>query len=101
MEGCTATNLAIDDKILEKARRVGGLRTKKETVTRALEEFVQRRQQRKILRALGTFRFRKDWNYKADRRGPHEGEIRHTSSENFNRYKGQGELFGSAVQSRL
>ena len=38
-----ATNLAIDDKILEKARRVGGLRTKKETVTRALEEFVQRR----------------------------------------------------------
>jgi len=64
-----ATNLAIDDQLLEKAVRAGGLRTKKETVTKALEEFIQRRQQRKILRALGTFEFRKDWDYKSDRRG--------------------------------
>jgi Arc/MetJ family transcription regulator len=68
-----ATNLAIDDKILQRALRVGGLRTKKETVTRALEEFVQRRQQRRILRALGTIQFRKGWNYKADRRGRESG----------------------------
>jgi Arc/MetJ family transcription regulator len=63
------TNLAIDDRLLEEALRVGKLRTKKETVTRALEEFIQRRQQRKILRALGTFEFRKDWDYKRDRLG--------------------------------
>ncbi|MDP6559473.1 MAG: type II toxin-antitoxin system VapB family antitoxin [Candidatus Binatia bacterium] len=62
-----ATNLAIDDNLLEKARRIGGLRTKRETVTRALEEFVERRQQRKILRALGTIEFRKEWEYKKDR----------------------------------
>ncbi len=62
-----ATNLAIDDRLLEKARRVGKLRTKKETVTKALEEFIERRRQRRILKALGTFRFRKDWDYKQDR----------------------------------
>jgi Arc/MetJ family transcription regulator len=67
------TNLAIDDRLLEKALRVGKLRTKKETVTRALEEFIQRRQQRKILRALGTFEFRKDWDYKRDRLGRESG----------------------------
>ena len=67
MENIMATNLAIDDNLLEKARRIGGLRTKRETVTRALEEFVERRQQRKILRALGTIEFRKEWEYKKDR----------------------------------
>ena len=36
-----ATNLAINDKLLEDARRVGKLRTKKETVTKALEEFIE------------------------------------------------------------
>lgn len=41
-----ATNLAIDNKLLEQAKRVGGLRTKKETVTVALEEFIRNRQQR-------------------------------------------------------
>lgn len=63
-----ATNLAIDPKLLDKAKRVGGMRTKKETVTKALEEFIQRRDQRKILDAMGTVEFRDDWDYKADRR---------------------------------
>ena len=62
------TNLAIDDTLLERARRVGRLRTKKETVTKALEEFIERRRQRRILRALGTIDFREGWNYKQDRR---------------------------------
>lgn len=67
------TNLAIDDKLLEEAQRIGKLRTKKETVTRALEEFIERRRQRRILKALGTFRFRADWNYKEDRLGREPG----------------------------
>lgn len=62
------TNLAIDDSLLEKARRIGKLRTKKETVTVALEEFIQRRRQRQLLKSLGTFDFRKDWDPKKDRR---------------------------------
>lgn len=62
------TNLAIDDELLKKAKALGGFRTKKDTVTAALQEMIARRQQRKILRAMGTFDFRKDWDYKKDRR---------------------------------
>ena len=61
------TNLAIEDTLLKKALKAGGLRTKKETVTKALEEFIQRRQQCKIIRAMGSIEFREGWNYKADR----------------------------------
>jgi hypothetical protein len=68
-----ATNLAIDDVLLERARRVGKLRTKKETVTQALTEFIQRRRQRSILKALGTIEFRKGWDYKKDRRDRESG----------------------------
>jgi Arc/MetJ family transcription regulator len=64
-----ATNLAIDDKLLQQALKVGRFRTKKETVTKALEEFIQRRRQSTILKALGKFQFRTDWDYKRDRLG--------------------------------
>ena len=68
-----ATNLAIDDVLLERARRVGKLRTKKETVTQALTEFIQRRRQREILKSVGTIEFRKGWDYKKDRRDRESG----------------------------
>jgi Arc/MetJ family transcription regulator len=35
-----ATNLAIDDRLLEEARKIGGHRTRKATVTEALEEYI-------------------------------------------------------------
>ena len=38
-----ATNLALDDALIEQARRVGKHRTKKEVVTSALREYVRRR----------------------------------------------------------
>ena len=63
-----ATTLTIDDVLLERAHRIGKLRTKKETVTQALTEFIQRRRQRKILKSLGTIEFRKGWCDKKDRR---------------------------------
>jgi Arc/MetJ family transcription regulator len=62
------TTLTIDDVLLERARLVGKLRTKKETVSQALTEFIQCRRQREILKALGTIEFRKGWGYKKDRR---------------------------------
>ncbi len=49
-----ATNLAIDDKLLEQAQEIGGHRTKKATVTQALQEYIQRRQQVKIISLFGT-----------------------------------------------
>ncbi len=67
MEEVMPTNLDIKDALVNKAVKAGGLRTKKETVTKALEEFIQRRQQRKILRAMGSIEFRDGWDYKTDR----------------------------------
>lgn len=48
-----ATNLAIDPDLLQHALEVSGLRTKKEAVTLALEEFVARRAQAKIVDSFG------------------------------------------------
>jgi Arc/MetJ family transcription regulator len=68
-----AINLTIDDVLLERARRIGKLRTKNETVTKALTEFIQRRRQREILKALGTIDFRKGWANKKDSRDRRSG----------------------------
>jgi hypothetical protein len=40
-----ATNLALDPDLLERALAVSGEKSKKEAVTRALEEFIARREQ--------------------------------------------------------
>jgi Arc/MetJ family transcription regulator len=63
-----ATNLALDDRLIEDARKAGGHRTKKEAVTTALEEYVRRHRQRRILDAFGSFDFDPSYNYKAERR---------------------------------
>jgi len=44
-----ATNLSIEPELLEKALQVSGEKTKKAAVTKALEEFIARREQRKLL----------------------------------------------------
>lgn len=62
-----ATNLAIDDRLLEQARKAGGHRTKKATVTEALEEYIQRRKQAKIVRLFGTIDFDENYDYKDQR----------------------------------
>ncbi|MCE5276964.1 MAG: type II toxin-antitoxin system VapB family antitoxin [Planctomycetaceae bacterium] len=51
-----------------KGDRIYSVRTKKETVTVALEELIRHHEQKNILKAAGTIRFRDDWNYKKDRR---------------------------------
>ena len=63
-----ATNLAIDDSLIEKARKVGGHKTKKDAVTDALEEYVRKREQRRFLEAFGTVDFDPTYDYKAERR---------------------------------
>lgn len=63
-----ATNLAIDDLLLEEALRIGGLRTKKDTVTQALEEYVERRKQARLLDLFGKVDFDPKYDYKRQRR---------------------------------
>ena len=62
------TNLALDDSLIEEARRAGGHKTKKETVTAALNEYVRRRKQLRILELAGTIDFDPNYDYKAERR---------------------------------
>ncbi len=66
-----ATNLAIDDRLIEEARKRGNHRTKKEAVTTALQEYIQRHRQRRILDAFGTIDFDPAYDYEAERRGKH------------------------------
>jgi len=63
-----ATNLALDDALIEEARRAGKHKTKKEAVTAALDEYVKRRKQVRILEAFGSFGFDPGYDYKAERR---------------------------------
>jgi Arc/MetJ family transcription regulator len=64
------TNLAIDDRLLDEALRVGGQRTKKDTVNQALEEYVQRRKQARILDLFGKVDLDPTYDYKRQRRRP-------------------------------
>lgn len=62
-----ATNLAIDPALLERARQVGGERTKKATVTRALLEYIARREQAKLLDLVGQVEWDPSYDYRAER----------------------------------
>jgi len=62
------TNLAIDDNLLSEALRIGGRRTKRETVNEALQEYVQRRKRERALDSLGTFDFDPRYDYKKERK---------------------------------
>ena len=63
-----ATNLALDDRLIEQARSVGRHKTKKEAVTAALQEYVQRHKQMEIIKLFGTVSYDPKYDYKAERR---------------------------------
>lgn len=63
-----ATNLAIDDKLIEEALKLGGQKTKKAVVTDALIEYVQRYKQLKLLDMFHKIDFNPDYDYKQQRR---------------------------------
>jgi Arc/MetJ family transcription regulator len=58
------TNLAIDDRLIDEAKRVGKHKTKKEAVTAALDEYIRWRKQMEILNHFGTIDFDTDYDYK-------------------------------------
>jgi len=61
------TNLAINDKLLQEALEISGLKTKKDTVNLALKEFVDRRRQLEILHLFGTMDPDPEYEYKKGR----------------------------------
>jgi hypothetical protein len=62
-----ATNLAIDPDLLERALAVSGEKTKKAAVTRALQEFIARRQQKRLLELFGSLEWDPAYDYKSER----------------------------------
>lgn len=62
-----ATNLAIDDKLINEAKAIGKHRTKKAVVTEALQEYIQRRKQIEIINIFNTIDFDEDYDYKKQR----------------------------------
>ena len=62
-----ATNLAIDPELLERALAVSGERTKKAAVTKALQEFIARREQRRVAELFGALEWDDAYDYKVER----------------------------------
>ena len=62
-----ATNLAIEDWLIEEAKLIGKHRTKKGAVTEALMEYIQRRKQSEILRIFHSIDYDQDYDYKKQR----------------------------------
>lgn len=63
-----ATNLDLDDNLIEEVRRAGGHKTKKAAVTAAMEEYLRYRKQLQFLEQFGTVDFDPTYDYKAERR---------------------------------
>jgi hypothetical protein len=62
-----ATNLSIDPELIELALELSGERTKRAAVTKALEEFIARRRQRRLLDLMGKLDWQSSYDYKAER----------------------------------
>jgi hypothetical protein len=62
-----ATNLSIDPRLIDEALEVSGERTKRAAVTKALQEFIARRRQKRLLDLFGKLEWDSSYDYKAER----------------------------------
>ena len=62
-----ATNLSIDPELLERALQVSGEKTKQAAVTKALQEFIARRRQKRLLDLMGKLEWDEAYDYKSER----------------------------------
>jgi hypothetical protein len=62
-----ATNLSLDPELIERALQVSGERTKRAAVTRALEEFIARRKQKRLIELMGKLDWDDSFDIKAER----------------------------------
>jgi Bacterial antitoxin of type II TA system, VapB len=62
-----ATNLSLDPDLLDRAIKVSGERTKKAAVTRALEEFIARRKQKRLIDSMGKLDWDSSFDYRVER----------------------------------
>lgn len=62
-----ATNLDLDPELLDRAFALSGEKTKKAAVTRALEEFIARRDRTRLLELFGQLEWAPDYDIKTER----------------------------------
>jgi hypothetical protein len=62
-----ATNLSIDPALIDRALALSGERTKKAAVTKALQEFIARREQQRLLDLFGKLEWDTGCDYKDER----------------------------------
>lgn len=62
------TNLALDDTLIDEAKRLGKHSTKKDAVTAALNEYIARRNQLKVLDLFGTIDYDPNFDLKKMRK---------------------------------
>lgn len=62
-----ATNLALDPALIDRAVAVSGEPSKKAAVTRALKEFIARREQQRVTDLLGRLEWDESFDPKAER----------------------------------
>lgn len=62
-----ATNLALNPELIIEAQKIGGFKTKKDTVNTALLEFIQRHKQLEIVKLFGSVEYDSNYNYKERR----------------------------------
>jgi len=63
-----ATNLQIDDRLIEKALKLGGHPTKKAAVTQALVDYIHHLEQEKITSLFGSIDYHPGYDYKKQRK---------------------------------
>ena len=63
-----ATNLDIDQTLLQEAVIVGRHRSKKAAVTEALKEYIARHKQQQIVKLFGTVDYSEDYDYRKHRK---------------------------------
>lgn len=62
-----ATNLGIDEQLLNEAQKLSGQSTKKATVNEALRRYIRYLQQMKAVESFGTFDWDPTYDYKRER----------------------------------
>ncbi len=59
------TNVVIDDELMEEALKISKVKTKKELIHRALEEFIRNRKRLDLKEIRGKIEFDDEYDYKS------------------------------------
>lgn len=61
---CMRTNIALDEALIARAKKLTGIKTKKELVHEALRTLIRLRERRSLLELDGKVRFAPNYDYK-------------------------------------